>query len=213
MQRIATSFHRSARIGRSLLRDGSGLAAVEFAIILPLMLVMFFGTVEFSSGIAVDRKVTLVARTLSDLISQTDKSVDDNAVKNAFAASSSVLTPFDVAPVRPTISEIYIDTNKIAKIQWTKSATVAMSSGSPQVTLQASGHNVGDVVATIPPTLLIPKTFLIWSEVDYRYTPAVGYVMGKTGVNLHDESYTRPRYSSCVDYPAPAPPTAPCTSK
>ena len=212
MQRIATSFHRSARIGRSLMRDGSGLAAVEFAIILPLMLVMFFGTVEFSSGIAVDRKVTLVARTLSDLVSQTDKSVDDNAVKNAFAASSSVLTPFDVAPVRPTISEIYIDANKIAKIQWTKSATVAMSSGSPQVTLQVSAHNVGDVV-TIPPTLLIAQTFLIWSEVDYRYTPAVGYVMGKTGVNLHDESYTRPRYSSCVDYPAPASQANACTPK
>ena len=41
-----------------------------FAFIVPLMLVMFFGTVEFSSAVAVDRKVTLIARTLSDLTSQ-----------------------------------------------------------------------------------------------------------------------------------------------
>ena len=41
--------------------------------IVPLMLVMFFGTVEFSSGVAVDRKVTLMARTLSDLTSQNDR--------------------------------------------------------------------------------------------------------------------------------------------
>ena len=37
--------------------DCRGNAAIEFAMIVPLMLVMFFGTVEFSSGVAVDRKV------------------------------------------------------------------------------------------------------------------------------------------------------------
>jgi len=52
----------------------------------------------------------------------------------------------------------------------------------------------------IPPALKIAGTYLIYSEVSYRYTPAVGYVMGKTGVNLSDLSYTRPRQSSCVMY-------------
>ena len=51
-------------------RDRSGIAAIEFAVIVPVMLVMFFGTVEFPPAIAVDRKVTLIARTLSDLTSQ-----------------------------------------------------------------------------------------------------------------------------------------------
>ena len=53
-----------------LLGDKRGVAAVEFAVIVPVMLVLFFGMVEFSSGVAVDRKVTLMARTLSDLTSQ-----------------------------------------------------------------------------------------------------------------------------------------------
>jgi len=55
----------------NLLADRSGIAATEFAVIVPVMLLMFFGLVEFSSGVAADRKVTLVARTLSDL------SIDD----------------------------------------------------------------------------------------------------------------------------------------
>ena len=50
------------------------------------MLVMFFGTVEFSSGVAVDRKVTLMARTLSDLTSQAT-SVADTDLTNFFTAS------------------------------------------------------------------------------------------------------------------------------
>jgi Flp pilus assembly protein TadG len=52
------------------LRVGRRIAATEFAFIMPIMLVLFFGTVEFSSGIAVDRKVTLMARTLTDLTSR-----------------------------------------------------------------------------------------------------------------------------------------------
>ena len=68
MSRIGFRMLRSAL---DMFRDCRGIAATEFAVIVPVMLVMFFGTVEFSSGVAVDRKVTLVARTLSDLTSQT----------------------------------------------------------------------------------------------------------------------------------------------
>ena len=57
------------------------------------MLVMFFGVVEFSSGVAVDRKVTLMARTLSDLTSQST-SVADTDMTNFFAASNAIMTPY-----------------------------------------------------------------------------------------------------------------------
>ena len=55
--------------------------------IVPIMLVMFFGTVEFSSGVAVDRKVTMMARTLSDLTSQ-GTTVTDSDLTNFFAAAT-----------------------------------------------------------------------------------------------------------------------------
>jgi Flp pilus assembly protein TadG len=197
---------------RYFLCDRRGIAAVEFSFILPLMLVLFFGTVEFSSGVAVDRKVTLVARTLSDLTSQSPASVLDTDLKNFFNSSASILTPYSVTPTQPTISEVFIDSNKIAKIQWSKSATIAMVSGAPQATLQNSLRQKGDIVtATVPGALLVPNTYLIWSEVSYKYTPTVGYVMAKAGITLKDQSYTRPRQSTCVDYPPPAPSVAACT--
>ena len=61
---------RMRRTAARMLSGSRGIAATEFAVIVPVMLVMFFGTVEFSSGVAVNRKVTLMARTLSDLTSQ-----------------------------------------------------------------------------------------------------------------------------------------------
>src|ERR1700755_2034517 len=94
------------RVRRSvveMLGDRSGNAAVEFAVIVPLMLTMFFGTVELSNGVAVDRKVTLVARTLSDLTSQSLDKTSDTELENIFAASSSILSPYSVTPIDPTI--------------------------------------------------------------------------------------------------------------
>jgi Flp pilus assembly protein TadG len=196
---------------RDLIADSSGIAAIEFAMIVPIMLAMFFGTLEFSSGVAVDRKVTLIARTLSDLTSQAT-SVADTDLTNFFTASISILTPYDPTPTKATISEIYVDSNKVAKVQWSKAATIA--SGSTQATLATSTRFPGDVVTgLVPPALLVKQTSLIFSEVSYLYVPTVGYKMAKAGVNLSDVAYSRPRQSACVIYPTPTSgTTTPCPS-
>src|SRR6476619_1690219 len=113
---------RMLRSARDLSGDCRGLAAVEFAMIVPLMLVLFFGTVEFSTGVAVDRKVTLMARTLSDLTSQ-NITVTDTQLTNIFNASTGIMTPYSVTPLKSTITELYVDpTTKIARVQWSKGA-------------------------------------------------------------------------------------------
>jgi Flp pilus assembly protein TadG len=181
-----------------LVTDCSGMAAVEFSFIVPLMLVMFFGTVELSSGVAVDRKVTLVARTLSDLTSQST-TVSDADLRNFFAAAYGILVPYSATPTQATISEIYINNSNVAKIQWSKAATVSQSGSTVTASLTSSSRSQGDTV-TIPAALAVAGTYLIWSEVSYLYTPAVGYVMGQAGVTLTDKSFTRPRQSTCVLY-------------
>src|SRR6267154_1484995 len=110
---------RSLR-ARSLLKDCRGVVAVEFAVIVPVMLLMFFGVVEFSSGVAVDRKVTLVARTLSDLVSQST-TVLDTDLTNAGQTAKAILTPYPAVPLKSSITELYVDpTTKVARVQWSK---------------------------------------------------------------------------------------------
>ena len=113
---------RMRRRAFKLLGDKRGVAAVEFAVIVPVMLVLFFGVDEFSSGVAVDRKVTLMARTLSDLTSQ-NASVSDTQLTNFFNASSAIMTPYPSAPVKATITELYVDPATLqARVQWSKGA-------------------------------------------------------------------------------------------
>jgi Flp pilus assembly protein TadG len=201
------------RIGVArLLADSSGIAATEFAVIVPVMLTMFFGTVEISSGVAVDRKVTLIARTLSDLTSQAAPTtagmwyapVNDAYLQNAFTASIAILTPYVPTPATMQLSEIYVDSNGVAKIQWSKAATIA--SGATQATLTTSTRIAGDVVTSVVPSqLLVHQTYMIFSEVNYLYTPlGIGYVM-KANVPLKDVAYSRPRQATCLVYTSVSP--------
>jgi Flp pilus assembly protein TadG len=190
------------RTGVRLSGDCRGVAATEFVMIVPLMLTMFFGMVEFSSGVAVDRKVTLVARTMSDLASQST-SVADSDLSNFFAASIGILAPYDASPTKATVTELYVDpTTHKARVQWSKASSFDAAGN---VVLATSTHSAGDII-TIPAALTVDDTYLIWSEVSYKYVPAVGYVMAKAGITLSDQTYTRPRQSSCVMYK-----TAACT--
>jgi Flp pilus assembly protein TadG len=192
---ISAIWLRVRRSAVAIGRDCRGIAATEFAVIVPIMLVMFFGTVEFSSGVAVNRKVTLVARTLSDLTSQS-VSVGDTDMTNFFTASNAILTPYTPAPTKATLSELYIDPATLkARVQWSKAATI---NAAGVVTL-GTGRTVSSFV-TIPAALAVGDTYLIYSEVSYLYTPTIGYVMAKAGVNLADTAYTRPRQSTCVYY-------------
>jgi Flp pilus assembly protein TadG len=197
MKAISTMWFRARRSVADLAGDCRAIAAVEFAVIVPVMMVMFFGTVEFSSAVAVSRKVTLVARTLSDLTSRST-TVADSDMTNFFNASYGILFPYSAPPypsnaTSATISELYIDPSTLkARVQWSK-GSVPRAVSSP---------------VAIPAALAVGGTYLIYSEVSYLYKPAVGYVMAPAGINLADTAFTRPRQSTCVFY---SPATA-CTT-
>jgi Flp pilus assembly protein TadG len=204
MKPMSMMWLRVRRSAGGLLRDRSGIAATEFAVIVPIMLVMFFGTVEFSSAVAIDRKVTLMARTLANLTSQ-GLSVNNTTLTGYFNASNAIMTPYS-GPLYPapntTVSELYIDpATGAARVQW--------SQGSQPRTVGTPVAIPASLISLDAQGKIIPQQYLIFSEVNFLYTPTVGYVM-TSGVSLSDVAYTRPRQSICVFYPAtPAPPTCP----
>ena len=195
MSRTMNAF-RNFQILVRFRQDKRGVAAVEFAFIVPLMLVLLFGMIDTSSGVAIDRKVTLTARTLSDLVSQGSK-VTSTDISNFFKMGSAVMTPYSVTPATMTqkITQLAVDSSKKVKVVWSYSGSVSGNT----VTV-STGYAKDTVVTTVPANLLVANTYLIWSEVGYTYTPITGYIMGKVGIPMSEETYTRPRQSDKVDY-------------
>jgi Flp pilus assembly protein TadG len=163
-------------------RDQRGVSAVEFAMLLPLMITLYLGSVEISQGVGIDRKVTLTTRTVADLASQVS-SINNADMTNLLNASSSVVAPYDVSKLKVTVSAVTIDANGTAKIAWSD-------------TLNGTKRTVGATV-TLPAALNVANTTLIWSEASYAYKPAIGYVVTGT-LNLSDQIYMRPRLSDTV---------------
>jgi len=184
---------------RGLWADRSGLAAVEFAMVFPMMVAMFFGVVECSSAISVDRKATQVARTLSDLTSQ-NMSIADADLQSIGQAAKAIMTPYPGLPLVSYITQVYIDASSgAARVQWSKELAI---DGAGNVTIAGTPPHTPGTVVTLPSTIAVAKgTFVVWSEVSYKYTPAVGYILSKTGLTFRDVSYTRPRLVLCVTYP------------
>jgi Flp pilus assembly protein TadG len=169
------------RIGQ-LAGDSKGIAAVEFALLVPLMLTLWLGSVELSQGIAADRKVTMTARTIADLVSQV-QSIGNSDMTNSLNAAAAVMAPYSSTNLKVTVSSITIDANGKATVDWSE-------------TLNGTARAKGSTV-TLPAALAVPSTSLIWSEVQYAYTPTIGYVVTST-LTLKDQSYMRPRLSNSV---------------
>jgi Flp pilus assembly protein TadG len=165
--------------------DRRGVSAVEFALLLPLMLTLYLGGVELSQGISIDRKVTLTARTVADLVAQaqsvsTATTADANA---ALGASAAILAPYPIDSAKIVVSVIDIDKNGNAKVRW---------SSAKNTSARAAGSSV-----TLPTALNVPETSLVWGEASYNYQPSIGYVV--TGaMNLNEQIFMRPRIDNAT---------------
>ena len=173
---------RLPRLARRFVRDARGVSAVEFALILPLMMTLYLGGAEISQGIAASRKTTLVSRTVADLASQSS-TISNSQMTAILDASAAVITPFSSTPLKVTVSQVKIDANGAATVDWSQTRGGAV-------------HGTGST-ADVPASLKVPNTYLIWTEAEYTYTPAIGHVVSGP-IALKDQMYMRPRLSDKV---------------
>jgi len=170
-----------SRLAR-FLKDRGAVAAVEFAITLPVMLGLYLGSVEATQGISVKRKVTLTARAVADLSSQFT-SISDADMTNVLNAASAIVAPYTAANLQATVSEVAIDSQGNATVVWSDS-------------FQGTPLTVGQPV-TVPSALAVPNTYLILGQASYSYNPAYAYVLTST-LTLSDQFFMRPRQSASI---------------
>lgn len=172
--------------------DHRGVAAVEFAIILPFMLALYIGGVELGDGLAIQVKVTDTAHTVADLTSQQTTTTNITNVNSILNASSQIIAPYASPPysasnVIVTISEVSTDASGAATVTWSES-------------LNGTKRPIGQAV-TLPASLAgLANISLILGEVSYKYTPNLGYTITGT-VTISDSYLLFPRNSAAISCP------------
>jgi Flp pilus assembly protein TadG len=168
---------------RDAVCNRSGMSAVEFALILPIVLTMYFGVVELGNALTINRRTSVVASTAADLVAQ-EKTTSAAGLNDAFAASKSILTPIDTVPLKIVLSSVVADANNVGKIDW----SCAKGAGA---TPRAQNSNY-----SVPPGLTQPNNSVIVAEVTYAYAPMVGSNYFNPGsYDMKRTFYARPRKS------------------
>jgi Flp pilus assembly pilin Flp len=101
-----------------------GLAAVEFALIAPIMIVLFFGVVEGSGVLSASRKTLLAANTLADLVAQETEVTKAN-LDDLFTGMEKVIDQRDIDAVFRVVSVYRDPADDKVKVHWSYDSTGA----------------------------------------------------------------------------------------
>jgi len=178
------------RSARKFAKDRKGLAAVEFALIAPVLVTLLLGTIEVCNALECHTKVTMLASTASDLVAQ-ETSVSATDMTNIFDATTSILYPFPIANAQIIVTSIVSDGNGGGTVGWS-------------VAKNTTAHTAGAAIA-IPSGLMsksscaVNACSVILAEVTYGYNSPLGKFFLGT-VDMTDTFYSHPRKSTTVSY-------------
>ncbi|GGE33116.1 hypothetical protein GCM10007276_08000 [Agaricicola taiwanensis] len=160
-------------------RDARGVSAVEFALVLPFMLILYLGGIEISQAVAINRKVTLVSRVVSDLVAQSSEDITVAELNAIFAAADAIMAPYPVENLGVTVSSVAIDGSQNGSVTWSRQRN-------------STERGAGEPITFPSPAMAVANTSLIMAEAKYRYVPTFGsaYI---DPINLSETIYMRPR--------------------
>ncbi|CAL77153.1 conserved hypothetical protein [Bradyrhizobium sp. ORS 278] len=173
---------------RSFLADIEAVAATEFAIVLPFLLMLLLGGVELGNGMAIGVKVSAASHTVADLVAQNIQ-ISASKMQDILQASNAIIAPYPMKDVSGnslvtvTVSEVSTDDSGNATVRWSQSTSTTGARAIGQ-TMKLSAFTT-----TTPTNANIS---LILGEVSYAYKPNLG--SGVTGpVTISDSYYLFPR--------------------
>lgn len=178
-------------------RSERAVSAIEFALVLPVMLTLMFGGYVISQCVAIHRKVTITTRALADLT--TDYStVTGTQLTTIINASTQIMAPYDPTPLKIRLSEVQtVGQAPAACLPLSLATAVTTWSVSVGVTQYAQC-----TVYPLPAGMYIANTSYIVGEVTYTYTPPVGYkILGP--FTIADHIVMLPRISQSIPYTGP----------
>ncbi len=170
---------------RKFFRSESGISAVEFALIAPVMVIIYLGCIELSMTMTVDRKVTGATAALGDLTARASNITNDD-LSDIFQATRMIMQPNDISNASMRITSLENDGTDTDSSGTTSTVVVwsdRCGTGMPAL--------AADAVVEVPDDLIPVNGTLIMAEIQFPYTSPLEFSF--TNKTLTDKFYLRPR--------------------
>lgn len=162
-------------------RSADGVAAVEFGLLVPLLFIMFIGTVEIGQAVGLDRRVSMATASTADLIAR-EQEVDNTKLAGIMEIVKHLLSPYDADRLQVSVFAVRADTVTPANVsvQWSYSHNGASVPGRCQAYAMPAGLLSGGAWAVIV-------------EGRYDYEPLLVSQFLNSSVVLSDKATVSPR--------------------
>lgn len=154
-----------------------GVVAVEFALIVPFLVTLLYGTAELGNIYILDRKINRTVNIGADLVGQVE-TVSDADLTDILDAMDEILKPYGAATRKIVLSSIYFDpVDDRIEVDWS-------------VARNDTALVAGNVYA-LTPNLITSGESVIMVNYEYTYTPKYATFLG--GMTITEEAFLRPR--------------------
>lgn len=172
---------------RRLFANTGAVAAVEFALILPFILMLYMGSIEVTQVIVADRKLASVTSSLGDLVARANGEISEAAVNDFFAASSLIMRPYPTEGLLQVVTSVSVDEDGDTNVEWSRAFN-----GATAKTVDSS-YELPEEISEIA-----TGSFVIVSEAQLNYTPWGGYFFDSS-FNLYKQYFHLPRYGEAIE--------------
>ena len=183
----------------SLAGDRRGVAALEFALVAPLLLSLYFVTMEVAQAIETNKKVSRAASMVADLVTQ-QQTITKSELEAIMTIGVSTIQPYNRSQLSIAVTAIEItdESSPQKKVMWSrKLVNGAFSAGA------AAGTST-----TVPGALDVRDSFVLRVESQLAYSPVItwaadskktlGLAAAFDGISMKETYHLRPRLSQSV---------------
>jgi len=176
---------------RRFARSGRAAAAIEFALVFPIMLVLYVGIAEGGALITADRKVQQVAGAVGDLVARSNENIPVGRLTDYFRAAGSIMVPYSTATLVQRVTLVEVRNDLSTRVEWCREYT---NDAMAQCTVYPSGSSF-----SLPNDLvrLARGQFVVVSEAGYAYTPLARLVLTQP-IDLFRQNFYMPRFGGII---------------
>lgn len=167
-------------------RDRRGVAATEFALIAPVLILMYLGMAELTQMMMAQRRLSNIASATGDLVAQAAQS-GPTKMADTFKIGEIIMSPFPVSALRMCIASVNSDDKGKDTVAWSR----------PSVTGMANCPKQGDVLTDVSVGVLPASQSVILARATYAYESPVKLFLPNP-ITFTRTYYLRPRRSDQV---------------